>query len=139
MSDGQLRSTFWGVYCCLGPLESPSCADLVPYFTSFYKNCSIVDQCWSHWDSSKDLMSPKAKCHECMDRGLNMIATATEVQIHLKLFQLMMHLFSPFPVLGSPTPSSIPAGNSAHSSEALSDFQCSSNKRAMALETRELS
>ena len=71
-------------------------------------------------------MHQKPQCHECMGTDLNMKATATKVQILLKLFHLLMHLFSPLPVLGSPTPSSIPAGNSAHSSEALSDFQCSS-------------
>ena len=71
-------------------------------------------------------MHQKPQCHECMGTDLNMKATATQVQILLKLILLLMHLFSPLPVLGSPTPSSIPAGNSAHSSEALSDFQCSS-------------
>ena len=71
-------------------------------------------------------MRQKPQCHECMGADLNMKATATKVQILLKLILLLMHLFSPLPVLGSPTPSSIPAGNSAHSSEALSDFQCSS-------------
>ena len=71
-------------------------------------------------------MHQKPQCHECMGTDLNMKATATKVEILLKLFHLLMHLFSLFPVPGSPTPSSIPAGNSAHSSEALSDFQCSS-------------
>ena len=59
-------------------------------------------------------MRQKPQCHECMGTDLNMKATATQVQILLKLIFLLMHLFSPLPVLGSPTPSSIPAGNSAH-------------------------